>query len=339
MRRFPALLAVFLVAACASRTPQPRAETTEVVEPVQHPAHGSFASWVKDFKQEARAKGISAPLLEEAFAGVEPIEKVIRLDRKQPEGTFTFAQYKEKVLPEMRIRKGQQLYAENRALLDRIGAQYGVQPRFIVALWGIETSYGANTGGFGLVPALATLAYDGRRSAFFRKELLDALKIVDAGHIDLAHFKGSWAGAMGQCQFMPSSFHRFAVDGNGDGRKDIWGTKEDVFASIANYLSKSGWNANETWGREVKLPADFNREMANLDTKKTLETWRRWGVRKADGGDLPMTALEASVIFPDKEGGTEAYLIYPNYRVILAWNRSRYFATSVGLLADQIGNI
>lgn len=293
--------------------------------------------WVQEVKQEAVSAGISARTVEAALKGFTPNPKIIRLDRKQPEGTLSFAQYMERVLPASRINQGRRMYRENRRLLDKIGEEFGVQPRFIVALWGIETNYGSNTGGFNIIPALATLAYDGRRAEFFRDEMMKALRIVDAGHIPLRHFKGSWAGAMGQSQFMPSSFLSYAVDYNGDGRKDIWKTKPDVFASIANYLKNAGWNDDETWGRRVQLPRGFNTKLATREIKKPLSYWTQMGVRKADGSALPnRPELMASIVYPGKEG-EEAYLTYANYDRIMKWNRSTYFATAVGTLADAIG--
>jgi membrane-bound lytic murein transglycosylase B len=292
-------------------------------------------SWVADFKAEARDKGISAALLDDAFKDFQPIEKIIRLDRKQPEGTKTFTQYMESTLPAFRVNKGKELYQANKQLLDTIGEKYGVQPRFIVALWGMETSYGKVTGGFNVPHALATLAYDGRRADFFRDELLKALQIINEGHISLTDMKGSWAGAMGQSQFMPSSFLSYAVDYDGDGKRDIWGTKADVFASIANYLSQSGWNDDVTWGRKVTLPAGFDTKLADIKVFRPLSYYQDAGVRTEWGANLPQTDIEAALMFPGKES-EPAYLIYSNYNVLLKWNRSRYFATAVGTLADRI---
>ena len=239
--------------------------------------------------------------------------------------------------PRARVEKGRQRLRENRALLVEIGRKYGVQPRFLVAFWGIETDFGRHTGGFRVIPALATLAYDGRRSAYFRRELLNALEILDQGHIALSDMVGSWAGAMGQSQFMPSSFVTFAVDYDGDGRKDIWNTKADVFASAANYLSRVGWKGDQTWGRPVRLPKGFDTGLASLKIRKRLSAWQRLGVRRADGGDLPKRDLMASVVLAEGPGGP-AYVVYDNYHAILKWNRSTFFALAVGSLAEQIGD-
>ena len=296
-----------------------------------------FEAWVTELKAEAEKQGISRSIFDQAFTGVTPIPRVVELDRKQPEFTLTFEQYLTRVVPDARIQKGRALLKENKALLTEVSEKYGVQPRFIVALWGVETDFGRITGGFPVVASLATLAYDGRRSAFFRKELLLALKILEQGHIAPGDMKGSWAGAMGQSQFMPSSFHNFAVDYNGDGHKDIWGTKADVFGSIANYLSKSGWNNSETWGRAVSLPANFDKSLVDSKITKTMREWEALGVTRRDGGPLPSRNLTSQLVVPGDGELAPAYLAYSNYEVILKWNRSSYFATAVGTLAEAIG--
>ncbi len=296
----------------------------------------TFEDWTTAFKDEALSKGISQKTLDMAFANIRHIDRVIELDRKQPEGRLTFAEYKKRVISQARIDQGRRMMRQHRAELDKASKKYGVQPQYIVALWGVETSYGNNTGGFDVVSSLATLAYDGRRADFFRSELINALKILDAGHIDVKNMRGSWAGAMGQNQFMPSSFHSFAVDGNNDGKRDIWTSLPDVFASTANYLSKSGWKGDERWGRKIQLPRNFDESLVGLETQKSLKEWQALGVRRLGGGDIPIVSgFQASVIAPDGISGP-AYLAYDNFRVILKWNRSTYFASSVGILADYI---
>lgn len=291
--------------------------------------------WIQEFRQEAMAKGIETSLLDDVFKNFTPDERIIALDRKQPEGTVSFTQYLQRVVSSQRVSEGQRLYREHKEMLEEIGRAYGVPPHYIVALWGIETSYGKITGNFNVPQALATLAYDGRRADFFRKELHESLQIIQARHIRFADMKGSWAGAMGQCQFMPSSFLNFAVDYNGDGRKDIWGTKADVFASIANYLKMNGWNKELTWGRQVRLPEGFKAELADIKIFRPLQEWNTLGVRQVDGEPLPTKPLKAALMFPGKsEEG--AYIIYENFSVILHWNRSRYFGVAVGTLADRI---
>ncbi len=298
-------------------------------------ADQAFVAWLEALRTEALGKGISASTLDRSLAGVVPIPRVIEIDRNQPESTITFAQYIDRVVSATRIRNGRARLAAHRDLLNEVSAKFGVQPRFIVALWGIETNFGQYTGGFSVIGALATLAYDGRRSKYFRGELLNALQIIEEGHIDPAEMKGSWAGAMGQSQFMPSSFLNFAQDHDGDGAKDIWNTTGDVFASAANYLKRMGWRDDITWGREVRLPEGFDPALAALDIVKPMSAWQALGVRRTDGSDLPSREIPASVILPGGEGGP-AYLIYDNYRAILRWNRSHYFAMAVGRLSDRI---
>ena len=294
-----------------------------------------FSAWLAGLRQDALAQGIRPATLDRALSGLEPLPRVIELDRQQPETTVSYADYLRRVASPERCEAARQKLRENRALLDAVGRRYGVQPRFIVALWGIETSFGQSIGKFPVIASLATLAYDGRRSAFFRKELLNALRIIDEDDVDPKEMIGSWAGAMGQSQFMPSAFLLYAVSYSGDGKRDIWHRRADVFASIANYLAQSGWRDDETWGREVSLPSGFDASLLGPGVKKPLSAWRRLGVRRADGGPLPDRALEASVLRPGGEEGP-AILVYGNYRVLMKWNSSNYFATAVGLLADSM---
>jgi len=294
-----------------------------------------FALWLDALRQEASAKGISEGTLERTLTGLQPIPRVVELDRRQPEFTLTFQEYMARVVSQARVKKARERYAKHKDLLSRVAEKYGVQPRFIVALWGIESDFGRLTGGFDVIPALATLAHDGRRSAFFRAQLFNALQIVDQGHIDPDKMRGSWAGAMGQVQFMPSSFLRFAVDFDGDGRKNLWGSKADIFASAANYLAKSGWNADQTWGRRVRIPDELKAEINDLKVRKTLREWQRLGVRRGDGQDLPTRKIRASLVRPT-EGSEPTFLVYGNYSAILKWNRSAFFALAVGHLADAV---
>jgi membrane-bound lytic murein transglycosylase B len=249
---------------------------------------------------------------------------------------MTFAEYLKIVAPPSRVQRGRSLLAQHKALLDEVSATYGVPASVIVALWGVESDYGRRTGGFSVIGALATLAYDGRRGAYFRRELLDALQILNEGHITPALMTGSWAGAMGQSQFMPSSFLSRAVDHDGDGRRDIWTTYADVFASAANYLKRAGWRQGQRWGRRITLPADFDAALIDLNVAKSLGAWQTLGVRNAKGQALPKVSLDASLVAPDGPDGP-TFLVYHNFRVLLTWNRSTYFGTAVGLLSDQIG--
>jgi len=298
-------------------------------------ASGDFATWLAGLRQEAIAQGIRPHSVARALQGVHEIPRVLELDRRQPEGTLTLQQYLDRVVTPQRIESARQHLAENQGLLERIGRRYGVQPRFIVALWGLESDFGKVTGDFPVISALATLAYDGRRAALFRRELIAAIRIVDRGFVEPQEMRGSWAGAMGQCQFMPSSYLEFAVSERADGRRDIWHRREDVLASIANYLSRLGWQGSETWGREVLAPAPLDRGLVGIAQRRPLAEWRRLGLRRLDGGELPVRPIEASLVMPDGEGG-RAFLAYDNFRSILKWNNSSYFAISVGTLADAI---
>jgi len=294
-----------------------------------------FAEWLDELRTEASERGISHAVVQDALGNIEPIPRVIELDRSQPEFTLTFKEYLTRVAPDHRIATARKKLAQHRALLNAISREYGVPPQVIVALWGIETDFGRLKGGFEVIPALATLAHDGRRSAFFREQLFNALAILDQGHIKPSDMLGSWAGAMGQCQFMPSSFLNFAVDHDGDGRKDIWNTPADVFASAANLLAGNGWQRGWTWGRPVRLPDVFDLGMDGLDTQKPLSEWQKLGVRRSDGRDLPRADIDASLIMPDGPDGP-VFLVYNNFRAILRWNRSDYFALTAGYLADRI---
>jgi len=305
-------------------------------EDVQVEGGPGFRAWVEALRREAAARGIRAETLDATLSDIQPIPRVIELDRAQPEFSMTFQEYLTKVVRGERIAEGRRLLAHHRALLDSVEARSGVPAEIVVALWGIESSFGTKLGTFHVIPALATLAYDGRRSKFFRGELLHALRIVDDGHIGADEMLGSWAGAMGQCQFMPSSFVNFAVDGDGDGRANIWGSTPDVFASAANYLAKSGWTRGQRWGTEVRLPSKFDASLLGMKVRRSASDWHRLGVRAPSGGELPREPdLFGSIVRPD-EKGARAYFVNDNYGVIMRWNRSTFFATAVGLLSDGI---
>ncbi|MCD6525596.1 MAG: lytic murein transglycosylase [Desulfuromonas sp.] len=295
-----------------------------------------FELWLKAFRVEARAAGISPATLHTALARVNQLQpKVISLDRKQPERLQSLKQYIETRICKTRIAIGRKMMDRYPTWLGRVERKYGVQKRFIVALWGIETNYGTYTGGFPVIQSLMTLAYDSRRSTYFRRELLNALHIIDAGHVGVSRMKGSWAGAMGQCQFMPSSFLHYAADGNGDNQIDIWGTIPDVLASTANYLRTVGWKDDQTWGRPVTVPETLDSSLLGLGTRLPLSRWQALGVRRSNGSTLPRRELEASLLMPDGRSGP-GYLVYDNFRALLAWNRSNAFAIAVGTLSDRI---
>jgi membrane-bound lytic murein transglycosylase B len=301
----------------------------------------SFDDWLVELRAEARGVGISEATLDAALSGIQPLPRVIELDRSQPEFTLTFDEYLGKFVSEWRRKTAARMLVEHADILDRVAKKYGVQKRYIVTFWGMETSFGKYLGSFNIPQSLATLAHDGRRSAYFRKELLNALRIIEDGHIKAGDMKGSWAGAMGQSQFMPSSFLNFAEDWDGDGRRDIWGTTEDVFASTANYLAKAGWRDDITWGRKVRIPSDLviggkgATKLFETKTRYKLPVWQKAGIRSADGSDLPSRPLSARLVLPEGVGGP-AYLVYSNYESILRWNRSNYYALAIGTLSDSL---
>lgn len=298
----------------------------------------AFIAWRDGVRAEALAAGIAAPLFDRAFADVQPIPKILELDRKQPEFTLTFEEYVGRTVTQSRVDRGRKLLVEHAAALQKASDRFGVQPRFIVALWGIESGFGRSMGGYPVIAALATLAYDGRRSAYFRKELMAALKILQSGDIAPEAMKGSWAGAMGQSQFMPSSFLKYATDGDGDGKRDIWGDADDVFASIGSYLATVGWRADQNWGRAVRIPdAGIDPELLGLGPRKSLAEWQALGIRRDDGGDLPARPITASLI-QVRGPGSPYFLVYDNFRTIMDWNRSFLFATTVGILADRLSD-
>ena len=318
--------------------------------PVMAKTQAEFQDYLANLKQEAIAKGYEAKLIDDAFATATYKEKVVSADKNQPEVKETLETYLPKRVPQWKIDRARKLYAENKEVLEKVAKEFGVQARFIVALWGLESNFGTIQGGHNVISSLVTLAFDGRREALYKRQLWAALDILKSGHITLHKFKGSWAGAMGQTQFMPTSFNAYAVDYNNDGRKDIWTTKEDAFASIANYLKQEGWNDSLTWGRQVQLPENFDSKYVLVrgtktrkqwleywnDSERSLGDWQALGVRKADGSDLPNVDVRAALVMPDDING-RMYLAYDNYKVFMHWNRSYYFATSVGYLSDRIG--
>ena len=295
----------------------------------------SFQEWLAVFGHEAVLKGIDPRTIEIALKDLEPIPRVIELDRSQPEFTLSFDKYMEHAISGFRVKKARRMLRKHRLLLEQIRSRYNVQPRFLVALWAIETNFGRNRGGFPVIGSLATLAHEGRRREYFTRELLDALRIVDAGYATPAEMKGSWAGAIGQLQFMPSKVLKYWVDHDGNGHADIWESPDEALVSAGNYLSKVNWKGGQKWGRKVKLPGNFDTGLAGLETRKHLSRWQQLGLRRADGGHLPGADMEASLVIV--EGGP-AFLVYDNYRALLEWNKSTFFAVSVGTLADRIGN-
>jgi membrane-bound lytic murein transglycosylase B len=295
-----------------------------------------FVAWLSQLHEDARAVGISQQTLDLALSQIEaPLSRVIESDRNQPELRTTLQNYLANRVTPQRIASGRKMLKRYPTWLGRVEHQFRVQRRFLVALWGIESNYGRHTGELPVIPALVTLAYDQRRAAYFRRELLEALKILDDGQVSMSRMKGSWAGAMGPFQFMPSTYRSYAVDADRDGRINIWGSVPDALASAAHYLAKVGWQDDQTWGRPVKLPKNFAVDLAGLDKRQPLSRWQAHGVRRMNGRALPRRELQASLILPDGPSGP-AYLVYDNFRVLLQWNRSVSFAIAVGTLADRL---
>lgn len=323
-----AACATLLFSAAPALAADPEAPPPAIVDP-------GFAPWLAQLKQDALASGISAQTWDAALANFQPISRVIELDQRQPEFVDTFWNYLDRRIDAKRLALGRDRLREQRNLLKAVRAKYGIPAPILIAFWGMETQFGRSMGSFPIPAALATLSYDNRRSAFFRAELLSALTILEQRHLPVADMKGSWAGAMGQMQFMPSTFLRFAIDADGDGRKDIWHSLPDAFFSAANYLRQSGWRGDEIWGREVRLPEGFNYDDARLDLKRPVTRWAELGVRQASGKTLPNANVNGAIILPQGCNGP-AFLVYRNFDVIMEWNRSINYALAIGHLADRL---
>jgi membrane-bound lytic murein transglycosylase B len=329
------------VAMCA------RAAGAQEVPPVAPlPAPPSFSAWLTEFRAEALTRGIRPEVLDAAFADVDkPDDTILERDRSQAEFTLQLDQYLKRRLTPSLIRTAQAMFTKNRTLLTDVGKRYGVNPRVLVAVWGLESNFGRFAGVRPTIPALATLAYDPRRSTFFRSELFSALEILNQGDIELAKLKGSWAGALGQPQFMPSTFLKYAQDFDGDGRRDIWTSQPDVFASVAFYLREHGWSDERTWGREVVVPKAAKAEVESvprreegcraervMTVERPLAEWKKRGVRALGNRPLPAGTFPASLV----AAGSRHFLVYENYEAILGYNCAHTYALSVALLADRI---
>jgi membrane-bound lytic murein transglycosylase B len=294
----------------------------------------SFPSCIERLQQRGREEGLSEEVVTEVLGKVSWSEKVIELDSRQPEFAETFTNYLAKRVTASRIETGRELMEKHRPLLLRLQQQYGIQPQYLISFWGLETNYGGYTGYLPVLDSLATLACDPRRSSYFSAELMAALKIVDEG-VPAAAMLGSWAGAMGQTQFMPSVYRRFARDGDGDGKIDLWGSAPDALTSAAAFLQHIGWEAGWRWGREVSLPEGFDYIDAGRANRRPLQEWRKRGVRTTSGKLVPALDVPTAVIVPAGHRGP-AFAVYSNFDVILRWNLSDFYAIAVGHLADRI---
>lgn len=318
------------------RRPLIAASLSAVLAAPARAATDSFQTFVAGVRADARRAGISAATLERAFAGVQPNQKVLERDRRQPEFTMTWQRYRTLLITDQRITNGRAAYQQNRALLVRVQDRYNVDPAVITGIWGLESSFGTGMGDFHVIEALATLAWDGRRASFFRGELMAALRIIEQGDITPQRMMGSYAGAMGQPQFMPSSFLAYAVDFDGQGKRDIWTSKADVFGSIANYLARSGWRSGEPWGQPVAFSSGVDPSKAGRDNRRPVGEWARMGVRPTDGRALlARPDAQAALVLPDGPGG-DAFLVYANFSAIRRYNPSDFYALVVGLLGDAL---
>ena len=330
----------FLIVALAilAATPQDHAP------PAPRP---SFAEWLDGVRAEALTRGIRQEIVDEAFADItEPLPAVIERDRTQPETVLTLEDYLSRVVTERRIGSAGEMFVRHRGLLDQVSTRYAISPRIIVAAWGLESNFGQTSGNQPTIAALATLAWDPRRSTLFRRELFNALEILNHGDIELVNMRGSWAGAMGQPQFMPSSYLQYAQDFDGDGRRDIWSSPADVFASIANYLQAHRWTDGERWGREVRVSPEAAGRIAgevdrrsgscgarrNMTVALPMARWQELGVRLPGGRRLPTSTLDAALV----SGESRRFLVYRNYEALLEYNCAHSYAISVGLIADSI---
>ena len=331
------LIVTFLLSVTLSAQAPPSASETRP----------SFAEWLGGVRQEALARGIRPEVVDQALGEVkEPLPVVIERDRTQAETVLPLETYISQRLTDMLVKRGREMVTRFRPNLDRVSTDYGVPARLIAGIWGVESNFGSFSGTRPTIPALATLAWDPRRSALFRRELLDALEILNRGDIDPGRLRGSWAGAMGQPQFMPSSYLRFAVDYDADGRRDIWSSVDDVFASIANYLKGHGWQTGQSWGREVKLStaaashvaANVARRSGSCSARRDmtvalpLAQWQALGVRTSNGRDLPKADQTASLV----SGSRRHFLVYANYDALLEYNCAHAYALTVALLGDRL---
>lgn len=294
-----------------------------------------FAEWLAGLKAEAVAQGIRPATFDRAFARVRLSPRIVELDSSQPEFTRMVWSYLDSAVSDARVQKGRAKIQENSALFARVSREYGVPTEILAAFWGVESDFGRDTGTFPVVDALTTLAFNGRRAAYFRSELLVALKILDSGDIAPERMTGSWAGAMGQTQFMPTIFQRYAVDEDGDGRRDIWNSMPDVLASTARFVRGNNWQPGERWGDEVRLPAGFPYDQAELTITKPVSEWRRMGVRLMNGSAPAGDDTPAAILLLAGAGGP-AFLVRENFRAIMRYNPSTSYALAVAVLADRL---
>jgi membrane-bound lytic murein transglycosylase B len=337
-RRSATLAMLALMTVAAAQGPQQIAPVAPLPPP-------PFDVWLAELRTEAESRGIRPEILERALTGVQPVPQILERDRTQAEFVLDLDGYLTRRLTPPTIRTARQMHLKHKSLVQRIGKTYGVDSRLLIAVWGLESNFGRFSGVRPTMPTLATLAYDPRRGAMFRNELFNALEILNRGDIELEQLRGSWAGALGQPQFMPSSYLRYAQDFDGDGRRDIWRSHADVFASIAYYLQQHGWQPGVAWGREVSVPAGVDTVLDGLPRRtegcrarramtipQPLDRWRKLGLQTVAKRPLPRADLQASLI----RDGKRAFLVYDNYEALLDYNCAHSYALSVALLADRL---
>lgn len=350
-RTFIAALFLLATTACATQpvdsatpaSPANKANNTSASDAVKEPASGTqspagdaenFQSWVSGFRRRAEARGVSGDVLATAFDTAEFQPRIIELDNRQPEFTRAIWRYLDSAVSSARVRQGRDKLATFDDISRSVASRYGVSRYIIGAIWGVESNYGRNFGSYEVIDALATLGYDGRRSEFAEEQLFAALDILANGDIARDRMRGSWAGAMGHTQFLPTSFLAYAVDDDGDGRRDIWGSIPDVMASTANYLAENGWQRGSPWGREVVLSDGFDYALARPDVRRSTAAWQQQGVRAVDSRGLP--AYDSAAIIAPAGAHGPAFIVGPNFRVIRRYNNATSYALAVGLLADRL---
>ena len=298
-------------------------------------ANEQFASCTAVLADKAKQEGVSQQTIDDVFPRLVHQDRVIELDRSQPEFVQTFPGYFSKRVTDWRTQKGKEMYAKHEALLHKLSDKYGVPPHYLLAFWGLETNFGSYKGKMPVLDSLATLACDKRRSKYFTQEFLVAVKLMEREKLQKEDMIGSWAGAMGHTQFMPSAYTHYAIDGDGDGQINLWASEEDALSSAANFLASLGWERSFRWGREVQLPENFDYQESGYKNRKPLSEWNAQGVKKADGSALGEDDTTAYVIVPAGHNGP-AFIAYKNFRVIMRWNNSEFYAIAVGVLADRI---
>ncbi|MCL1145853.1 lytic murein transglycosylase [Shewanella sp. 10N.261.52.F9] len=295
----------------------------------------NWATCIADLQKTAKSEGLSQQTIDTTLANVKFVPRVIELDNKQPEFSQSFENYFTKRVTDWRVEQGRKLYKEHKVLLDKLAKEYGVPPQYLLAFWGLETNFGSYKGKMPVLDSLATLACDPRRSRYFTQELMQALKLKERYNFAETDMVGSWAGAMGHTQFMPSAYAEYAVDGDGDGKADLWNSTTDALTSAAHFLQNLGWKRNERWGREVTLPADFSYTHLGKAEAQPLTRWAELGIKQTSGLPLSTPDMQAALYLPSGHTGP-AFLGYDNFDVIMRWNRSTFYAIAVGHLADRI---